>query len=207
MEKFLKDLHKLNIPNLPNSVEEFIQIEELDLSNQKIQRLPDEICELTNLKRLNLSYNEIDWLPRDFRKLKNLVKLGLCNNRRLASVDEIADLKNLQWLNISGSRNFELPSLANLQKLKTLYMQNTGAYERDIRVILEAENIEVLDISVNDFHNIDRLDELPNLKYFAFDKGIMFEVPNWLKNNSEWEYTINVVQCFYDVYIFRKKIN
>ena len=62
-------------------------------------------------------------------------------------------------------------------------MQNTGACERDIGVILEAKNIEVLDIGVNDFHNIDGLDELQNLKYFAFDKSIMFEVPNWLKSS------------------------
>lgn len=207
MKNLLDFLKDCEISNLPQDERELIQIEELDLSNKKIQRLPDAICELTNLKLLNLSCNEIDWLPRDFGKLTNLVKISLCNNHRLASVDEIADLKNLQWLNISGSRNFELPSLANLQNLKTLYMQNTGAYERDIGVILEAKNLEVLDISVNDFHNIDGLDKLPNLKYFAFDKSIMFEVPNWLKNNSEWEYTINVVQCFYDVYIFRKKIN
>ena len=62
-------------------------------------------------------------------------------------------------------------------------MQNTGACERDIGVILEAKNIEVLDIGVNDFHNIDGLDELQNLKYFAFDKSITFEVPNWLKSS------------------------
>lgn len=95
MIQLLKDLQKLGIPNPPNSVEELMQIEELDLSGKRIYSLPDTICNLANLKKLNLSYNEIEWLPRDFGKLKNLTKLGLCDNYRLRGIDEIADLENL----------------------------------------------------------------------------------------------------------------
>lgn len=205
MEQLLNDLRTLNIPNLPNSLDDLMQIEELDLSNKKIYGLPDTICNLTNLKNLNLSCNEFKWLPRDFGKLKNLTKLGLCDNPRLRSIDEIADLENLQWLNISGSRNFQIPSLEKLQNLKDLYMRNTGAYENDIMIILEAKNLEVLDISVNKFHNIDGLDGLQNLKYIAFDRNDdWYSVPSWLQNDN-WGYRIEVVQCFYSVYIFTKK--
>ena len=83
-------------------------------------------------------------------------------------IDEIADLENLQWLNISSGRNFELPSLEKLQKLKSLYIQNTRTYERDIWCDLRAKNLEVLDISISDFHNIDGLDELQNLNFIKY---------------------------------------
>lgn len=204
MKQLLKDLQMLNIPNIPNRLEYLMQIEELDLNNKRICNLPDAICNLINLKKLNLSNNEIEWLPRDFGKLKNLTKLGLCNNRRLRSIDEIVDLENLQWLNISGSENFQIPSLEKLQNLKDLYMQNTKAYENDIMIILEAKNLEVLDISVNIFHNIDRLDGLKNLKYIAFDRSDKYSVPNWLQN-GEWSYTIDTVQYFHSVYYFTRK--
>lgn len=205
MEQLLNDLQKLGIPNPPNSVEELMQIEGLDLSNKKICSLPDAICNLTNLKKLNLSCNEIEWLPRDFGKLKNLTKLGLCENPRLRGIDEIADLENLQWLNISGSKNFQIPSLEKLQNLKDLYMRNTDAYENDIPLILEAKNLEVLDIGVNIFHNIDGLDGLRQLKYIVFDRDNGYLVPDWLQNDN-WRYKIEAVQYFYSVYIFTKII-
>lgn len=84
-------------------------------------------------------------------------------------------------------------------------MRNTGAYENDIPLILEAKNLEVLDISVNIFHNIDGLDGLRQLKCIVFDRDSGYSVPDWLQNDN-WRYRIDAVQCFYSVYIFTKII-
>ena len=202
MDKFLQWLQSLNIPNPPHSVEDLMQRKELDLSYKGLSYLPDEICNLTNLKGLNLIRNELRFLPRDFGKLTNLVKLGLCSNKYLTDISEISNLTNLQYLNLSGSQ-CEIPDLDRLQNLKELYVQDMKLFESSIFVILQAKNLEMLNIGVNDFNDndIDRLGSLQKLKYIAFDTDL--RVPKWLEND-EWSYTTDTVQCYHSVYVFRK---
>lgn len=204
MDKFLQWLQSLNIPNPPHNVEDLMQRKELDLSYKGLSYLPDEICGLMNLKNLNLSCNEIEWLPRDFAKLTNLTKFALCNNHRLRGIDEIADLENLQWLNLSDNRSIEIPDLSKLQNLKELYVQNMNIFDSNIYTILQAKNIEKLNISQNDFRDIEALGELKKLEYIVFDADSRYlQVPQWL-NNEKWSRRKRLINYFDCVYIYER---
>lgn len=204
MDKFLQWLQSLNIPNPPHSVEDLMQRKELDLSYKGLSYLPDEICNLTNLKGLNLIRNELRFLPRDFGKLTNLVKLGLCSNKYLADISEISNLTNLQWLNLSGNKGIEIPDLSKLQNLKELYIQDMNIFDSSIDRILQAKNVERLNIAQNDFRDIEALGGLKKLEYIVFDADSWYlRMPKWLEND-EWSYTTDTVQYYHSVYVFRK---
>ena len=204
MEKFLLWLQSLDIPNPPHNIESLMQMQELDLSYKGLSYLPDEICKLTNLKSLNLIRNELRFLPDDFGKLKNLTKLGLCSNNDLVNISEVSDLTNLRWLNLSGSRNIQIPNLSKLQNLKCLYLQNINITENVIPDILQAKNIEMLNISQNHIHNFDEFSKLRNLKYIVFDADDWnAKLPKWL-DNENWICDTDVIRYFDAVYVCKR---
>lgn len=203
MDKFLQWLQSLNIPNPPHSVEDLMQREELDLSHKGLSYLPDEICNLANLKGLYLICNELRFLPRDFGKLKNLTKLDLCNNKYLTDISEISNLTNLQWLNLSGNQ-CEIPDLDRLQNIKELYLQCMDITDFSIDTILQAKNVEKLNIAQNKFENIEALGKLKNLRYIVFDMDDWrLKKPSWIENNM-WRYKEYAINNFNFVYIYER---
>lgn len=59
---------------------EFLELEELKVSNQKLEKLPKEIGYLHSLKYLDLSNNCLNDLPEKIECLVNLQKINLSNN-------------------------------------------------------------------------------------------------------------------------------
>lgn len=105
----------------------------------------------------------------------------------------------MQHLYLHGNHNVELPDLPH--SLKDLRLQDIGLL--NLTPILELANLKVLDISINkDICSIDELENLSNLRQIVFDADI--SMPNWL-NNDDWEYKIELIYYYYEVYVFTRK--
>lgn len=87
------NLTKLNLKDLDGflDIENFKDLDSLDLSNNKLKEIPTFIMDLTNLKTLDLSNNQLTEVPAFlFKKMPYLGSLNLSNNQLSAeNIDEI----------------------------------------------------------------------------------------------------------------------
>jgi Leucine-rich repeat (LRR) protein len=58
------------LSSLPDSIGNFINLQELSLSNNKLECLPDSIGNLINLQYLYLEHNKLESLPTSILKIK-----------------------------------------------------------------------------------------------------------------------------------------
>jgi len=77
----LEQLHIINFKQyvtvLPDNLEQFANLKELSLFNNRIQSLPESMATLTSLKTLYLDINPVSTVLPVILSLKNLEKLGL----------------------------------------------------------------------------------------------------------------------------------
>lgn len=110
-----------NLNNFPSSVENLINLTDLDLAQNELSKVPDAIFCLTNLKRLNLSENEIVELSSGKRKFKHS-KIIMNNFLLFLAIEEC---QKLESLNLSHNKLTALPaSLCKLMCLRRLYVNN-----------------------------------------------------------------------------------
>ena len=72
-EQAAKDLANLTVDTLPDEIEHWHHLEELDLSYNKLTELPPSIGNLHNLRRLDLTYNPIEFIPKEIQHLSKLL--------------------------------------------------------------------------------------------------------------------------------------
>ena len=68
------DLISLGITELPETISQLKQLQELDLSGNQISSVPESLGQLTALELLDLSDNQLTFLPASLRKLSQLKK-------------------------------------------------------------------------------------------------------------------------------------
>jgi Leucine-rich repeat (LRR) protein len=111
----------LNLTEIPLEVFTLINLQILNLRNNKISIIPKEIKYLTNLQILNLTSNKILIIPEEIKYLTNLQVLFLSNNKISVIPTEIKYLTNLQKLNLGNNKISTIPEeikyLINLQVL------------------------------------------------------------------------------------------
>ena len=98
--------HKLSkLPKLPKmTIEEILNLQELDLSYNQLKEIPKEIFTLTNLQKLGLSNNQLTEVPKEIFTLTNLQVLNLYNNQLTELPKEIGNLTNLQILYLYNNK-------------------------------------------------------------------------------------------------------
>jgi hypothetical protein len=124
--KYFNGVKKIGIAfKLNKTNKKIVNLEILNLHNNKLQSLPPEIGLMANLQTLDLSYNQLQFLPAEIGSLVNLQYLSLNNNQLQSLPSEIGLLVNLQKLHLNDNQLQSLPaeigSLVNLQKL---YLDN-----------------------------------------------------------------------------------
>ncbi len=130
--------------SIPFEISYLTKLIDLDLYNNQLSgEIPSEIGELIELKFLKLSINQLsDTIPDEIGNLKELLFLGLDNNK------------------LSGS----VPNLSELNKLKTIYLDNNRLEPKDsIDSNIDLEQIVEFKYSPQDtsFFNIN-IDEKRN---------------------------------------------
>ncbi|MFX0092066.1 MAG: leucine-rich repeat domain-containing protein [Candidatus Hodarchaeota archaeon] len=116
-------LRSLKFENVPEWIQCFSQLKEIDLSSNLLPSLPDWFFQLTGLQTLNLGRNKFTSLPETIEDLKNLQILNLCRNKLTFLPETLGNLANLKELRLWGNKLTFLPaSIGNLKNLKMLYL-------------------------------------------------------------------------------------
>jgi Leucine-rich repeat (LRR) protein len=118
----------------------------LDLSNQQLDKIPENVFKQINLEELNISNNKISGaIQAEIRHLQNLKVLNASNNLMTGIPAEIGQLEKLEVLDLSNNQLTGLPyELGNLKNLKVLNISGNNYSEFDLNIIRQK-----LPVSVN----------------------------------------------------------
>jgi internalin A len=109
------------LAELPDSLAQLTQLQELDLSYNGLAALPNWLEQLTQLRELNISHNQLTALPNSLGKLTRLRELDVSNNKVSALPNSLDRLRQLRMLNVSYNGIERLPdALSRLTQLQEL---------------------------------------------------------------------------------------
>lgn len=121
------------LTELPDSLGELTQLQELNLHNNRLTVLPKSLGQLTQLQELNLQNNRLTTLPDSLGQLTQLRSLNLQNNRLTALPNSLGKLVQLESLNLGN--NPLSPELA------AAYSEGLDAVKRFLRARAEAGEV------------------------------------------------------------------
>lgn len=123
----------------------------IDICNTGLSSIPEIINKFTNLSELNLGYNNIFFLPEEICSLKNLSKLIINNNHLTNLPENIGELTLLEELKLRHNYLNELPeSIKLLHNLKYIDLYN-NEFEMVPEIIFNLPNLKGLDFEQNYF--------------------------------------------------------
>jgi len=172
------DLSRRDIKELPEILQNFTSLEELDLDSNELELLPDWIVDLKKIKRLSIRENKLKTFPVEIEKLLMLEHLYLDNNNLESLPDSIGDLVNLEQFSVESNKLTALPdSMQNLTKLVGLYLSD-NEIESLPNWINHLKNIADLGISYNKLKSLpDGICELLDLKELTLNNNELTTVP------------------------------
>jgi Leucine-rich repeat (LRR) protein len=116
-----------NIENIPSTLGQLLNLEELNFERNSIKNIPSELGEIEKLKVLIMGYNKIEYLPCELGQLKQLEKISLNDNELITLPSEIESCENLIEIDIVRNRLVNLPyHILDLSNLNRLYISNTN---------------------------------------------------------------------------------
>lgn len=166
--KFL-DLGNVLGENLPKGIENLVELESLNLSNNRLKELPD-LGRLTQLKSLTVSNNQLKQLPKSISKLLKLEALYIAQNLLDELPDEIFNSPELRYIYVGNNELSILPNA--LTKLKKLaYLDASFNRLKELpKNIGDCSQLQQLQLSGNELKNlpnsIGKLKRLTNLNLF-----------------------------------------
>ncbi|MHA1125210.1 MAG: leucine-rich repeat domain-containing protein [Candidatus Heimdallarchaeota archaeon] len=99
-----------------NSISEYV--------DNLLKEIPESICDLSNLQELRLGYNEISVLPEEFGSLGNLERFCMQSNWINNVPESFSKLEKLTHLNLCKVQLNEIQEiLTNLPNLKHLWIK------------------------------------------------------------------------------------
>ena len=111
------DLAHIGLNAVPQKVSALTKLEILNLSNNSISQNFNYLSTLITLKELNLSGNQLTKIPTELSTLTQLSVLDLSNNKISTSFTApLAQLKNLEWLSLAGNQLAGFPNELSLLK-------------------------------------------------------------------------------------------
>lgn len=145
-----------------------IQLEYLDLGDNKFEKIPNIIYSLNTLNKLEIGFNKIKNVPANISSLKNLKRLSLNNNKINAIDPAIFQLKHLEFLELGNNMISNFPEAnAESSNLKELYLYNNQltSFLPDIwkfpsLKVLDLRNnkIQIIPQSISALNNLKRLE-------------------------------------------------
>lgn len=171
-----------DLDHVPKSIDQFVNLTSLDLSQNALTTLDEAITRLPKLNALIVTNNRLNEnsLPKNFSSAfaNSLKVLSLGGNEFQQIPDQIFELSNLRSLYIGGNQLQSLPrKIRNLEKLQNLYLGGNQLDELPFEVGL-LSNLQSLSLCEN------RLRQLPssiaflrNLKSLSLHKNELTALP------------------------------
>ncbi|QUY41229.1 COR domain-containing protein [Acaryochloris marina] len=120
---FANDSEKLT--ELPESMGQLSQLQELNLSSNQLTTLPESMGQLSQLQELKLSSNQLTTLPEWLGQLSQLQVLYLDSNQLTTLPEWLGQLSQLQVLYLDSNQLTTLPEwLGQLSQLQVLYLDS-----------------------------------------------------------------------------------
>ena len=144
----------------------------LKLSGLKLLELPESIGQLTQLQQLDLSRNKLTALSESIGRLTQLQELNLYSNQLTVLPESIGRLSQLETLDLNGNQLTSLPeSIGRLTKLQDLDLANNKltALPESIRQLLQLQKLR---LTANEFTALpESILQLTELQYLALGRG------------------------------------
>jgi len=161
------------------------KLKALDLSGKKIYELPESISDLDNLNELYLRKTWLETIPESVGNLSNLTKLDLSDNRLGKIPESVGNLSNLTKLDLSINQLKKIPeSIENLSNLTKLDL-STNLLENIPSFIYKMPRLITLSLSSNLIKDIpESIDLLSNLKELDLSENDLIKLPDSIGNLS-----------------------
>ncbi|XP_027205223.2 FLII actin remodeling protein [Dermatophagoides pteronyssinus] len=178
--KQLQSLHSLqslnlsntqrSLHNMPTSLDNLVNLTELNLSSNDLHRMPDVVYTLSSLKRLNLSDNQIVEISSNIDQCwVNLEVLNLSRNRLKALPQSLSKLERLRCLYLNDNELIfdGIPnSIGKLYNLE-IFMASNNNLELIPEGVVRCGKLKKLILSKN------KLVTLPDAIYFLTDLKVL----------------------------------
>ncbi|ANZ75659.1 BA75_02563T0 [Komagataella pastoris] len=157
------------------------QVTELDFYDNRINHISKHVNEFENLEVLDLSFNKIKNI-KNVDRLTKLKKLYLVQNK-VHEIKNISNLKSLETLELGGNKLTEIgEELLHLSSITDLWLGKN--YIQRLQNLDSLKNLEILSIQSNRLTKIEGLEELVNLReLYLADNGIS-KIENLDKNTK-----------------------
>lgn len=179
IEQHIKEIYlfrnKISIIQFKNNLNELINLNKIDLSDNKIKNLID-FSDIPNLHTLDLSFNLLESIPLKISDVAKEIYLH-CN--------DITDSNELCYICDTSSNNKEIEYFE--YKIKSLNLKKLDLASNSLHKfpILETPNLEELYISSNHLTEIPNFfKNLKNLKILGIEKNHFIEIDCSILPNS-----------------------
>lgn len=131
-------LRKKHLKKVPDEIQNFKNLQYLDISKNSIKELPEWIGDLSQLQFLSCSKTGLEHVPREIGKLKNLRWINLNQNELVLLPPQFGDMEKLEMADLWSNNLSEFPAtLEKLKKLKVLDLRNILFSDEQQRYIQE----------------------------------------------------------------------
>ena len=170
----------------------YINVGELNLSNNLFESIPDSIKLFSSLKKLNLSSNKLTAVNSKLFELKNLEMINFNSNSIQSIPDEISNLTKLTSLEVCANKISSFTFNLNVKRLDlsanfftNITMVSTTLTFLDISQndltsfpVLDCPNLEKINASYNNITSIpDQITNLVNLKSLDLKNNLIKNLP------------------------------
>ena len=153
----------LDLTELPDTLWELTELQELHISGTRLAVLPEALGQLTELRQLFVSDNRLVALPTALRHLTKLQLIVISKNLLTTLPYELGALTKLEWIIADSNRLATIPEeLGRLQKLKFL-----GLSGNQLKALPES------------------LGQLTNLRHLGISNNQLVALPEWLGKLTE----------------------
>ena len=176
----LEVLHMRNtqrtLLNTPHTLDNLINLVDLDISQNNLPKVPDVIYNFINLKRLNVADNEIKEISPNIELLQKLETLNLSRNELAVLPSAICKLSKLRQLYLNDNNlNFDgIPSGIGKMGALQIFSASNNKLEMIPEGLCRCGNLKKLNLSSN------QLITLPDSIYLLGDMDLLD-----LRNNAE----------------------
>lgn len=162
--------------NTPHTLDNLINLVDLDISQNNLPKIPDVIYNFVNLRRLNVSDNEIKEVSTNIELLQKLETLNLSRNELVALPSTLCKLSKLKQFYVNdNSLNFDgIPSGIGKMGALQIFSASNNKLEMIPEGLCRCGNLKKLNLSSN------QLITLPESIYLLGDMDLLD-----LRNNPE----------------------
>lgn len=172
------NLNSLQLKLLPPEIALFLQLKNLDISNNCLSELPDEIGDLKELSELRMSHNLLQSLPHSIRNFQCLKNFQCSSNRLTTFPDEICQIHELKILNLSGNQIDHLPhQIGELKSLNYLYLESNQltSLPASLTTMPYLIGLYLFNNQISELP--ESIDQMGNLKYLSVQNNALNALP------------------------------